>query len=69
MFNIERFARELVVHRQGLGLSYRDAAEEIGTTAGTLCRIEKGGKPCVDVFVRICFWAGWQQRAHTFFKK
>lgn len=67
-FNTQRFAQELLEHRQKQRLTYRAAAEEIGITAGTLHRLEKGGKPHIDVFVSICFWAGWQQRAHFFFK-
>lgn len=39
-------------------VSLRIAAAEIGVSAGTLSRIERGGKIDTDTLVKVCVWLG-----------
>ena len=57
----------LAAHRRGLGLRLRAAAKEIGISAATLSRIERGEKPDIDNFVKICIWAEWSKKCDFFF--
>lgn len=69
MFNSEKFATAIRIHRKAKSQTFRQAAQEIGTTPGTLFRIEGGSEPTMTTFIKICAWAGWLQRAHLFFKQ
>lgn len=67
MFNAKRFGMHVASHRRGFGLSLRDAAKELGFSAATLSRVERGEKPEIDTFVKICQWAGWTKKCDFFF--
>lgn len=69
MFDGAKFGMHLAFHRRGLGLSLRDAAKELGVSAATLSRVERGEKPDIDNFVKICLWAGWAWKCDFFFVK
>lgn len=67
MFNSKKFGMHVAYHRRGLGLSLRDAAEKLGFSAATMSRVERGEKPEIDTFVKICQWAGWSKNCDLFF--
>ena len=55
--DIKRFAAMLRARRGDRGL--RSVAEEIGeVSASTLSRIEQGGVPDLETYLRICRWLG-----------
>jgi len=49
---------ELVYQRRGgrLGAGLRETAREIGISAATLSRVERGGVPDIDSFRKLCLW-------------
>ena len=67
MFNAKKFGMHVASHRRGLGLRLRGAATELGVSAATLSRIERGEKPDIDTFVKICLWARWSKKCDFFF--
>jgi transcriptional regulator with XRE-family HTH domain len=55
--DLQRFAAMLKTRRGTRGL--RSVAQEIGdVSASTLSRIEQGGVPDVETYLRICKWLG-----------
>lgn len=54
--DLEFLADEIYVKRDGRPL--RGAADEIGVSAATLCRIQKGHEPDADSYLKICHWLG-----------
>lgn len=52
--NIEIFGRKLTQARTGRGV--REVAGEIGISAATLSRVERGFMPDLETFGRICRW-------------
>lgn len=48
-------------------MSLRDAAKVLGLSAGTLSRVERGGDPEINTFVKICQWAEWTKKCDFFF--
>jgi len=44
--------------RQSTGLSWREAAEQIGVSASTLTRLGQGASPDVDGFAKMVKWLG-----------
>ena len=47
----------LVIEKRG-GLGIRAAATEVGVSAATLSRVERGYLPDLDTFSKICSWLG-----------
>lgn len=50
--------RALDFRRDKNGLSWREAAEEIGVSASTLTRMAQGASPDVDGFAKMVTWLG-----------
>lgn len=46
----------LLSYRQKKDINARDLAKEIGMSASTLCRIERGNNPDVDTYLKILNW-------------
>lgn len=40
----------------GVGLTMREAGEQIGISAAAICRVEAGKLPDVKTFILICKW-------------
>lgn len=57
----------VAAHRRGLGLRLRAAGDELVVSAATLSRVERGEKPDIDTFVKICIWARWSKKCDFFF--
>lgn len=53
-FDNQRFAAAVKAKRGDL--SYRQVATGLGISASTLCRIEMGKKPELEVFAHLCAW-------------
>lgn len=53
-FNQALFSKSFKTKRGRVSL--RDLADEIGTSASTLSRIENGTMPDIEVFLSICEW-------------
>ena len=51
---IERLAKRIQERRAGKGI--RAAAQEVGVSSATLSRVENGGVPDLETFVKICRW-------------
>jgi transcriptional regulator with XRE-family HTH domain len=52
-------ATDLMRRRRELGFDQRRAAEEIGVSASTICRVEtERGLPDLESFARLCSWLG-----------
>jgi len=67
MFNANKFGMHLAHVRRGKRMSLREAAKQVGVSAASLSRIERGEKPDIDTFVKICQWAGWTKKCDFFF--
>lgn len=52
--NLDKLSRDLVRERGETGL--RVAAQEIGVSAATLCRVENGCAPDLISFAKLCRW-------------
>jgi len=52
--SLELLAKHSVETRAGQGV--RETAKEIGISAATLSRVERGNLPDLDTFRRICIW-------------
>lgn len=52
--SLDVLVREIKRKRAGKGV--REAAEEIGISAATLSRVERGNLPDLETFKRICKW-------------
>lgn len=44
--------------RQGLALSWRDLAGELGISSSVFTRLAQGGRPDLDTFVALAGWLG-----------
>lgn len=64
-FDAQGFA-EAVRKKRG-GATFRKAAQEIGTSAATLHRVERGKAFDIETFTKICSWLEIQPSA--FFKE
>lgn len=53
---IQALGRRL--HEQRAGRGVREVATEIGVSAATLSRVERGYLPDVETFTKICGWLG-----------
>lgn len=53
-FTIQTIGRSLRKKRGDRGL--RETAEEIGISAATLSRVERGRSPDLDTFAKVCAW-------------
>lgn len=53
-FDAKRFA-DAVKARRG-GAKFRETAKEIGTSAATLLRVEKGKSCETETFTKLCAW-------------
>ena len=51
---MERLAKRIEERRAGKGI--RAAAKEVGVSSATLSRVENGGVPDLETFVKICKW-------------
>ena len=58
VFDSEKFAKEIAYCRRLKNESLRETGLQIGVSAATLSRIERGDKPDIDTFMRICKWLG-----------
>lgn len=57
MFDNKQFAFDLIYKRRiELDVSMDDACIEIGISKPTLSRIERGKKPDIDTFAKVCKW-------------
>ena len=61
--DISRFAADITTKRGIMGL--RAVAKDIGISAPTLSRIEKGNVPDLDTFMRTCRWLGKSPQHYT----
>lgn len=52
--SLDVLVQEIKKKRAGRGI--REAAEEIGISAATLSRVERGNLPDLETFKRICRW-------------
>jgi len=52
--SLDVLVQEIKKKRAGKGI--REAAEEIGISAATLSRVERGNLPDLETFKRICKW-------------
>ena len=68
-FDTELFGMKTAHYRRVNKISLRDAAKEIGISAASLSRIERGRRPDIDSFVKIVMWAGWIKNVEQFTKK
>lgn len=55
-FDYHKFSSAAFEYRMVLGIGLRNAADQIGTSAATLCRIEKEGKTEINTILTICDW-------------
>jgi DNA-binding Xre family transcriptional regulator len=60
-YNMLGFAARVINHRHSLSngrfdLSLRKAAKQIGVSCSTLSRIECGGMPDLETFLKLCSW-------------
>ena len=67
MFDAKKFGMHLAYHRRGMALSLRQASEQLGISAATISRIERGSPPDIDNFAKICIWAKWCKKCDFFF--
>lgn len=67
MFDSKKFGMHVAYHRRGMALSLRAAAKQLGFSYSTLSRLERGEKPDIDTFVKLCQWAGWAKKCDFFF--
>ena len=58
VFDSVKFAKEISFCRRLKKESLRETGAQIGVSAATLSRIERGEKPDIDTFMRICKWLG-----------
>jgi len=56
MFDPSLFGSVLRARLIRLGLTYRTAAKEIGTSCATLNRVARGHEPDVENYLRIAHW-------------
>lgn len=57
IFDGKKLAKAVKIQRIiELSIGLREAAKQIGTSAPTLCRVEKGKTPDVETFANICNW-------------
>jgi len=54
--NISKLGQLLLAYRQKKDIQARDLSKEIGISASTLCRIERGKNPDVDSYLKILNW-------------
>ncbi len=51
---LQQLGQKLLIHRSDRGI--REVASEIGVSAATLSRVERGFMPDIDTFRKICDW-------------
>lgn len=56
MSEITKLGQLLLAYRQKKDIPAKDLAKEIGMSASSLCRIERGKKPDVDTYLKILNW-------------
>ena len=61
VFDSDKFAKQVSFSRIAKGESLRETGAQIGVSAATLSRIERGAKPDIDTFMRICKWMGTEK--------
>ena len=54
--DVTKLGQLLLAYRQKKDIQARDLAKEIGVSASTLCRIERGKNPDVDSYLKILNW-------------
>jgi transcriptional regulator with XRE-family HTH domain len=62
-FDTQAFYAALDAQREAKGLSWRQAAKEIGVSSSTFSRLSQGKLPDVENFVAILNWLGLDARA------
>lgn len=71
-FNNGKFTEDIRYRRliQNRHTLFR-AASEIGISKATLCRLEHGGDPDIETFIRVCVWLGFfpERYFNEFFPK
>jgi transcriptional regulator with XRE-family HTH domain len=66
MFNAKKFGMRLSYHRRHLvKISLSEAGKILGCSGDAISRIERGEKPDIDTFAKICIWGRWS--ANDFF--
>lgn len=58
LFDPAEFAKCVRVRRAELHIDQRTAAQQIGISTSTLCRLENERSPSVEVYLRIRSWLG-----------
>lgn len=56
MINTDKLSAAIRTRRGNMSL--REAAKESGINRGTLSEVERGAKPGLDTFLRLCQWVG-----------
>lgn len=57
-FNVSGFYAALEAHRRGLGISWKNMADEAGISASTLSRMSHGKYPDVTSLAALVSWSG-----------
>ena len=56
VIDLEAFASDLWMDRDAAMMGLRQAAVEIGISASTLSRLERGEMPDLETYVKCCRW-------------